>query len=1319
MATVTFRRPPRSTAPPAEPAPIELPAVVRRPRGISRSTLEPVLRLLPVVAGAVVLSSMLATGARPAVAGAAAALYGVAMIGMFVVQAGRAADDRAVMLDADRARFASRLDRTRDQVRAAADAQRRAALDQHRPPDVLWTVPGTDRLWERRPGDADFAVVRVGLGPGPFDHRLADDSPGSPAVTAADQPDADGYAQSALRRFVRTHESVTSMPVTIDLRTVDDVYITGDLTAARALARSLVAQVLAWHAPVDVRVLAAVAPSAMPHWQCLKWTPHVHHPRACDAAGAVRLMATGAGALARVSAGAIDPGGSVDPGGTPASLVLVVCDGVDDVVPALLSIDPVPAVGVRVGDPAGRPGPRSVILDVSDRLRLVHGTLGEAVAPADLGVPDLLDEASASTLARALSPIRLARDDGAPALPAPDETTADRRDLLSLLGISDVLSFDVAGSWRHRSGPDRLRVPIGVDDRQRPVLLDLKDAGRGGSGPHGMVIGAAGSGKSELLRTLVLGLALTHPTDQVTFALVDVAGRGTFGGVASLPHVSAHVSDLDADPALADRLREVLTGELQRRHHLVRDAGVETRDEYESARVMGAPLEPLPTLVVVVDGFTELPWPAPDVVDAFLQAALAGRMLGVHLVLAAERFDPARWRGLEGALDFRIALRTETAAESRALLGTAAAAELPDRPGTGYLRTDGAAMVRITTAFVSAPIAARQSRGSGAKPARAAVVVYAAESPAAAAAPVARRSPTPTRGAPVGPPETLLDSAVSRIRGHASPVPRIWLPPLDQPAGLGSLLAAGDRRRLHVPVGLVDRPRMHRQEPFVLDLAGSRGHVGVVGAPGSGLSTTLRTLVCSLASTHTPVEAGCYLLDFGGGTLAGLDPLPHVGAVAGAVTGVDSDADGERVRRTVAEVAAALAAREVQFTELGLESLAEYRAGRADGSVPADRFPVDLFLVIDGWPQMCERFPGLVESVGQIVATGLDHGVHVAVSASDWNELPADLAGRLGSRIELTGGVARPGLGVTSEGNQLLVAAPRVDGRDGIDDLDAAQHDLVDRARAGWDGPAMAPVRLLPTNVPVAALPAVVNDGIVRRVPFAVDEARLAPVSFDALRQHGLIVLGGPGSGRSTALRMLLQGIQKRYGGGEAKLLAIDLRRALLGVVDAEHELGYAPSISAADPLVRDLVAALSVRLPGPEVTQQQLRDRSWWRGLEVFVAIDDLDQVLALAPQLLDPLVELVPHAADIGLHLLVARSAGGAERALGEDPLLRALRGIGSNTLVLSADPGDGPVLGVSIGSLPPGRGTWLRPGRLEGAVVQVANAGESADPGAPEPA
>jgi S-DNA-T family DNA segregation ATPase FtsK/SpoIIIE len=332
--------------------------------------------------------------------------------------------------------------------------------------------------------------------------------------------------------------------------------------------------------------------------------------------------------------------------------------------------------------PPRLPTRSSIVLNVDDRGRLRTGD-------GDVVTADTLSAPAAEALARQLSPRRLVGEASAMGGAVDGEATPTMLDinLADLLGIGDPAAIDLAQAWAPRPARDQLSVPIGIGANGSPVVLDLKEAAQDGMGPHGLLIGATGAGKSELLRTLVLGLAATHDSETLNFVLIDFKGGATFASLDRLPHTAAVITNLADELVLVDRMADALNGELVRRQNLLRTAGnLASLRDYERSRASGAPLPPLPVLLIVCDEFSELLSAKPEFIDLFVAIGRLGRSLGVHLLLASQRLEEGRLRGLDTHLSYRIGLRTFSAMESRTVLGVPDAYELPRAPGHGYLK---------------------------------------------------------------------------------------------------------------------------------------------------------------------------------------------------------------------------------------------------------------------------------------------------------------------------------------------------------------------------------------------------------------------------------------------------------------------------------------------------------------------------------------------------------------------------------------------------------------------------------------------------------
>ncbi|MFI5864956.1 type VII secretion protein EccCa [Streptomyces sp. NPDC051546] len=1308
MSQIVVKRPPRSLPPEVPSDELRLEAPPELPRGQQEGVLMQLLPMLGMGSSAVFFFM---PGAAPFMR-IMGVLMMVSTVGMLVAQLVRHRRGTQGQMADIRRDYLKYLAQTRRQVRRTARAQRDAQLYLHPAPEQLWSVVAEgSRLWERRVGDADFGQARLGLGA----QRLA-----TPLVAPDTAPvdELEPLAAGAMQRFLRVHSSLDGLPMAVSLRAFYHVTVSGEPESARGTARALVAQLATLHSPEDLMVAVVAAPGSVAEWDWVKWLPHTQVPGQIDGAGTKRLFGDDLGELEGLLASRLEGRPRFSREGSPVldqpHVVLVLDSGsrgglvpAESVFAAAEGLQGVTVVEVVAGELDEARGGLSVVVRPG-RLRLESGA-GFAYE----GLPDSLSLPAAEALARQLAPLRTGGGDE-------DEPLLANLDFTDLLNLGDAAAVDVARTWRPRSAGERLRVPIGVGEDGSPVMLDLKEAAQEGMGPHGLCVGATGSGKSELLRTLVLGLAVTHTSETLNFVLADFKGGATFTGMGQMPHVAAVITNLADDLTLVDRMGDSIRGELQRRQELLRSAGNYANiHDYEKARAAGAPLEPLASLVLVIDEFSELLTAKPDFIDMFIQIGRIGRSLGVHLLLASQRLEEGKLRGLDTYLSYRIGLRTFSAAESRTAIGVPDAYHLPSVPGSGYLKFGTDEMTRFKAAYVSGtyrsggpdlsvglfPVERRPVLFTAAP----VPVVYAAPDPAYLSA----RAEQEARAGDDALADTVLDVIVGRLEGQGVPAHQVWLPPLDQAPPLDQLLPAlapSAERGLHaegytrpgglvVPLGLIDKPFEQRREVLYRDFSGAAGHMMVVGGPQSGKSTLMRTLVSSFALTHTPREVQFYGLDFGGGGLSSLAELPHVGGIA-------SRLDPERVRRTVAEVAGVLRRREEFFRANGIDSIGTYRRRRAAGELPGEAWG-DVFLVIDGWGGFRGEYEALEQVVTDIASRGLGYGIHVVITVARYMEVRAALKDQILSRLELRLGdvmdsefdrkvaanvpTGMPGRGQVAEKLHFLGALPRVDGSHAAEDLSEATAAFVDAVKQNWTGQAAPGVRLLPRLLHADQLPKGAEYPE-RGIAIGIDETELEPVFVDFETDPFLLVFGESESGKTNLLRLIAQRIAERYGPDRARLVVGDYRRGLLGALPEEHLLEYAPMASSLQMHMEALAGVFARRQPPQDVTPQQLRDRSWWTGPDVFIVIDDFDLVATSQGNPLAQLVEFLPFARDTGVRFIIARSSAGASRALYE-PFMQRIKELGAQGVVLSGDPSEGDLVGnVRPRPMPQGRASFV---------------------------
>ncbi|WP_138733686.1 FtsK/SpoIIIE domain-containing protein [Modestobacter excelsi] len=919
-------------------------------------------------------------------------------------------------------------------ARALADSQLDAAVcadltdrDDDQPDPARLAAAARRRsspLWSRS-GDPGGLTVRLGTGTGP---------------TGVVRVEPDGSTTAAVTEHV---------PVPLSLAATGSLGIVGPRGPALGIARSALCQLAVLTSPAQLGVVLACNRERVADWAWTTWLPHLQ---------AVALPGD------EVPARLLDAAGTT--GAAPCTLVVL--DG---------PVEP------PVAEALARGADRLVTLDLADseaalalpaaaRLEVTGetGSSGRLRAPGlDEERALVLDAVSAATAAG------IARDLAGLTVPASAGALPDSARLLDLpsTGLGLSVGDEVVGSWlRHR---DRLLAVLGSTGPE-PLGIDLV-----ADGPHALVAGTTGSGKSELLQTLVASLALHHPPDRCSFLLVDYKGGAAFGEASTLPHTVGVLTDLDHQ-STARALRS-LSAELTRRERLLADHRARDLADLPDAVALSR-------LVIVVDEFATLAEELPGFVTGLVGIAQRGRSLGVHLVLATQRPAGVLSPEIRANTSLRICLRTTDEGDARDVLGSAVAAHLPaDRPGRAYLRTGSAS-----------PVLFQVARVSGVQAASGTTVT-------------ARRRPwPPVPGVPPPPPAdpagagdlTRLVGALDVRAGSAGlhPVDRPWLPPLPDRLAAADLdrWAAG-ARPTQLRIGLLDSPDAQLQAPLELDLAAAGGWL-LVGGPRSGRTTVLRTVLGEAVHQLPPSRLHVHVLDHGGGALArDAAVLPHCG------TAVGRD-DAHRALRLLARLGA------------------EVDRRRVDG--PAPDQPL-LLVLVDGHESLVAQLEEADPATGaagllRLVRDGAAVGVTVLLTAD--RAVPGSrLAGAVRSRLVLplpdrtdyaVAGVPARAVPGSRPPGRALVGEDAVEGQ-------------VALPRMPWSvlsdapdvGTATAPIRIsvLPAD-PELELPAGDDDCPAGELwlPLGPGGDDGTPLGVDLHRAGGLLVVGPAGSGRSSAL---------------------------------------------------------------------------------------------------------------------------------------------------------------------------------------------------------
>ncbi|MEU3124759.1 type VII secretion protein EccCa [Streptomyces sp. NPDC047726] len=1324
MSTRLIHRPARTTRPPAATEARTIEAPPNLPEGKAGNI---AMSLLPVagVMSSVVMMTVVRNSQFAALGAIILVVTIIGSVALLFSQRGKAQRTRRTQREA----YLAYVEDLREELSDEERARRELADVLNPPPHALYDiVRDPARLWERRRVDADFLRVRLGTGEMPVrDLRIADQ--GSSVLTPPDL-----FMLNEASALMTRFRTGTELPLTVPLDRVGNISVVGPREDCLRVVRALLVQAAAAHAPDDVAMALAVPGDRVADWEWVKWLPHLLDPDQLDGPVAARRIAPSAPQLARQLgpelrrrasyAAELRRGLAGKDALSMTSRLLVVTDGHGE--DAVDLPRPDDAVGLRdmgvtvlhlleqrvqepghVGIRITVEGVEVLIEDLREQEPVsAHGTVDE------VGIP------FAEGLARMLAPLRLSAES------LVDAPLSGPVDFAGLLGIDDVARLDLSQLWAPRGERAFLRVPIGISDSHEPVLLDLKESSELGMGPHGLCVGATGSGKSELLRTLVLALVATHPPEDLALVLVDYKGGATFAPFAALPHVAGVITNLENQAGLVERVHASLAGEVKRRQQALKDAGnVADIGDYAALRAEKRPdLDPLPHLFVVIDEFGELLTAKPDFIDLFLSIGRIGRSIGVHLLLSSQRIEGGKLKGLDTYLSYRLGLRTFSADESRTVLDTTDAFHLPPLPGFGYLKVDTSHYARFKASYVSGgyrgPVQRADEEETGPL-----ALEYEAFNTSSASGDSAPQEPS-TRRRETGP--TELGVVVGQLEGAAGPVRSIWLPPLPAALTLDSVAGpldagprgmqlAGRRGPLKVPLGLLDDPTKQWQGRWFLDLTVAGGHAAFIGGPQSGKTTLLRTFVLSLALTHTPQEVGVYGLDLVGGGLQALSGLPHVGGVAGR-------ADRERAGRTVEEVRNMLATREELFREHGIDSVEQLRTLHAAGRLP-QLASAEIVLVIDGFGALRDDFEDLDDAVVDILKRGGGYGIHVVAGMLRWNDVRIATQSTFGTRLELrlndpgessidrklsqTLSPDEPGRVLTDGKLFAQAALPRTDGLAETTDLGAVLERTARTVRATWSGEIAQPVRVLPHVLEPHLLPGPASEP--RRVPIGVDQAALEPVLLDLFEhdQH-LLVMGDSECGKTNLLRTVAAGLIDRYGEDELVFAVMDPRRSLRGAIPEEFRGGYAYNAQLCSGLSAGIATELEKRLPDGSTPIEDLEPGNWGGGPRIVVLIDDYDVLTTAGQSPLSPFLPYIPSAVDIGLHFVLTRRVAGASRGMYE-PLVQGLRESGASAVLMSGDRSEGQLFpGVYATRQPPGRGVLIRRGYANRLIQTVYTPG-----------
>jgi len=1090
------------------------------------------------------------------------------------------------------------------QVRAARSRAEHPSVDEL----AAWARLRGDRLWERRRTDADFLCMAVGHVDRPWEPSFDPDPP---------EKLAEAIGRRAVDRLA---------PATVDLSESRAIGIVGARFEALAVARALVLSAATLHGPSDLRLRLACEPTFRRDWDWLKWVPHIE-------------SVPDGGSLVHDTASIR----SVSPR-DDAHELLVVDDG-----------------RINGGeDPVWREyldSDRRVQLVIADRVAALPahcGAIVELSAPGTSLFWPQLGTGIESLLPRGITDA-FARDWATTLAPLVDPDLSFEHRLPARARLRNLLADDLepdAIVARWTSGSPRPRFPIGVG-ADGPLIIDL-DA----DGPHALIAGTTGSGKSELLRSLVVGLAAQMPPDRLTFVLIDFKGGEAFDACVGLPHVGAVVTDLDEN--LASRALQSLNAELRRREELLRasaSTGIDAHNASADAP-RGTSAAHLARLVVVIDEFATLAAELPDFLDALVDVAQRGRSLGVHLVLATQRPSGVLDNKIRANTNIRIALRVQAAHDSVDVLGSGEAAEIDRRlPGRAWVRLGADDIAPFQTASVSLPV-------SGAAPAPFGVEPF--DLTTGAQARNRDLGPSADDGGRVTDLAQIVRSLVAAGRRLDRPIPSPpWLPPLGVTIMLDAVAEAPlpvgtSDDGLAVDLGIADDPAA--QDQFRWQWRPERGPLLAVSShPGDGPGTS-RAIVATLA--RLPTACHVWVIDGSGAALGELGELPFVGAVV-------EGGDVERLER--------------------LLDLIERPIADDVGAGPRAR--AHRFLGIDDYGAVAEALTAaqrldLLDRIGRVMASPVAEGSwSVWVTARNERAVPNRLLVHFTTRLigKLADRAAYAVLGMIRRNVPVLSPLRYVDTELDLE-VQIATVD-PDEFPDALSGPLTDPVEPGPQPVPVLPGLVTVDDlrargavlsrsGGVVHVPIGLATTDLSPVALRLEPERHLLVVGAAATGRTSLLRHLVASLAS--ADSPIPMITIAPRGSIAGSIAVD---GAGTEVEDGLRAAFDNAVAAATTAPGVD---------------RIVVIVDDAD---AVPTPIAEHLVRFAAQSPTDRIGLTIVAAA--PPEVLRRRTVWTAQVNWSDRGVLLAPRPGDGEVFGVDVrrnAPATPGRG-----GLVEGRTMR----------------
>lgn len=1136
-------------------------------------------------------------------------------------------------------------------------------------------------LWERSPHDPDFLALRLGNG----------ELPSSVKVLA---PKQNGYEQDPLieeaGQLVRDFEKISDVPVLIPLNKAPIVGVVGDRASIFTSMRSLVIQLVTHHSPDEVKIVSFYSEEESDQWNWIRWLPHVW-----DDQRRMRYLASKPSEarelvdyLYEILKRRYNKPEAKDEPELPYWVFLVSDPSLIENELHLL-LEESAKVGVRTlflaDSREALPMQCHAVLEVHES----EGTLKETNYLHKEGEekweysfqPDYVSLDMADKIARALAPVHLKANKSGE---IPQVLT-----LFDLLEAKRLEDLNVMHRWNKNRLPNTLPVSVGVSGTGKKIHLNIHDKiERKGHGPHGLIAGTTGSGKSEVIQSLVASLALNYHPHDVVFLLIDYKGGGMSNTFAGLPHLVGSITNLDGN--LIERAKVSLKAELMRREKIFKDAGnIQHIDEYyKSAH---SKKHPLPHLVIIIDEFAELKKEEPEFMNELISIAAKGRTLGVHLILATQKpsgvVDDKIWSNSR----FRICLRVQDEADSREMIKISDAAWITT-PGRGYFQVGSNELLELVQfAWSGAPYRPEISQSQEAAVVKEVTLTGQRINRSSQALSLKNMGDDHTK--------KQLHVLVDYLSKQAEtlgiqPLGGPWLPPLPKQIFLEELLHQRERgwdgqawqpvdTWLKPVIGLADDPANQNQEPLSIPL--EEGHLPVYGMPGTGKTTFVQTMLLALALDHSPEDVHMYVLDFGH-MFRDFADLPHMGSII-------RDDESDRVKRLFRFLLQEMSRRRDQIAQSGAKTFSAYRKSLSE-PIPA------IVVVIDGYLNFKNTFEEENNVLEQLLRVGGSFGIHFIITANQITDMYDRVRNNfsLGVSFELAdpsdyyfavGRIKTPPVNLPEgrgfvKGNvpplEFQTALPSK----GRDDIERARtlRQLVQAISDSWRGKRPKVIETLPDTIELQELLSKhakdpnQSELFPLQVPVALSMEDLTPYYVNLKDGPYFVVGGSIEGGKTSFLQTWILSLAYFNPPTKIEIYAVDFRpsvRGLSAIMGIPHMKGYASDETELAELLQKIESMLNKRVKSKVLPVSEEMIESGENDPAIFLVIDDADYFIRRLNNydLKNSLNHIVSQGRNKNFYMAIAGTPSNFPYS--SDDWLSEIKGMETGFLFASLDPSD----------------------------------------------